>query len=47
MGIGDLIHAIIDTPGIGGIIVVFIYILAIAIFVYLTRWILAGGKDQN
>ena len=47
MDIGSLLHSLIDTPGIGGIIVVGVFTLAIVIYVVLTRWILAGGEDSS
>ena len=46
MDIGNLLHTIVDYPGIGGIIFMCVYGLALIIFVILTRWILAGGEES-
>jgi hypothetical protein len=45
MGISDLISFFITTDGPGGFVVLGVLGLACIIYVYLTRWILAGGKQ--
>jgi hypothetical protein len=47
MDVANLLRSIIDTPGIGGIIVVSVFFLACAIYAFLTRWILAGGEESS
>ena len=35
------------TPGPGGVVVLFVILVAATIYFLLTRWILAGGKDEE
>ena len=34
-------------PGPGGVVVLFVILVAATIYFLLTRWILAGGKDEE
>ena len=42
--IADIIHWFVDTPTVGGLIVISVYSIAFVLFVIMTRWILAGGR---
>lgn len=46
MDIGALAHAFFNTAGVGGFLVVGIFLLAGVIYVVLTRWILDGDRSQ-
>jgi len=46
MGFWDLVSAFFVNAGPGGIFAMLIYTLALVIYVSLTRWILAGGKEE-
>ena len=35
------------SPGPGGVVVLFVILVAGTIYFFLTRWILAGGKDEK
>lgn len=47
MDLGQLGYAFINTAGIGGMVVLFVYTLAMVIYFLLTRWILRGGRDEK
>ncbi len=47
MDLGQLGYAFINTAGIGGIVVMTVYITALIIYYFLTRWILQGGRVKN
>lgn len=44
MEIGELVTAIFDTAGPGGVIVTAVLLTALFTYFRLTRWILSGGK---
>lgn len=45
MNIGNLVHFFFDAPGPGGVVIIGVILLAIVIYVVLTRWIIAGGRQ--
>jgi len=45
MDIGALVTAFFDNPGPGGVVILIVLTVAIILYVLITRWILAGGKD--
>jgi hypothetical protein len=47
MNIGTLLWDFVNTPGIGGVIVMVVFCGALGLYYYLTRWILKGGKDEH
>lgn len=47
MDIGNLLYALINTPGVGGVIVMLVFTVALGLYIYLTRWILYGGKGKK
>jgi hypothetical protein len=47
MDIGNLLYALINSPGVGGAIVILVFTGALAIYYFLTRWILYGGKGKK
>jgi HAMP domain-containing protein len=47
MDLGQLGYAFINTAGIGGMVVLSVYLLALVIYFFLTRWILRGGKEEK
>jgi hypothetical protein len=47
MGLWDLVRAFFVNAGPGGVFAMSIFTLALVIYVSLTRWILAGGKDES
>jgi hypothetical protein len=47
VSIGELIGSFFTSPGPGGVVVVFVIVLATAVYYLLTRWILEGGEDEN
>jgi hypothetical protein len=47
MDLGALGYAFINTAGVGGLVVMSVYILACLIYFFLTRWILGGGRTEN
>jgi hypothetical protein len=47
MDIGGLLYDFVNTPGIGGVIVMVVFCGALGIYYYLTRWILRGEKDSS
>lgn len=47
MSIGELISAFFTKPGLGGVVAAIVFIAASAIYYGLTRWILAGGREEN
>lgn len=47
MDLGQLGYAFINTAGIGGLVVLSVYLLALVIYFFLTRWILRGGKTEE
>jgi hypothetical protein len=44
MDISSLVYAFFNTPGVGGAVILTIFTGACLIYVYLTRWILRGGR---
>jgi len=44
MDIGNLLYAFINTPGVGGVIVMLVFTVALGLYIYLTRWILYGSR---
>lgn len=47
MDIGGLVHAFFDNAGPGGVVVLLVIGAAGTIYYFLTRWIVAGGKDDE
>jgi len=47
MDLGQLGYAFINTAGVGGMVVLAVYTLALIIYFFLTRWILRGGKTEK
>lgn len=47
MDIPGLAHALINTPGVGGIIITLVFGTACVLYYFLTRWILAGGNPKS
>jgi len=47
MDIGSLVRTFFDSPGIGGGVVLVVITAAIVIYILLTHWIIAGGKEHN
>ena len=47
MDLGQLGYAFINTPGVGGAVILTVYGTAVVVYVLLTRWILKGGKPKD
>lgn len=47
MDIGNLLYSLINSPGVGGAIVILVFSAALMIYYFLTRWILYGGKEKK
>jgi hypothetical protein len=47
MSLGALFYAFINTQGVGGVFVVLIYTAAIITYIFVTRWILRGGRAKE
>lgn len=47
MDIGQLVFAFFNEPGPGGGVVIGVLLLACVTYVLLTRWIIAGGKEEE
>lgn len=47
MSFSELGYAFVNTPGIGGIVVMSVIIIAITVYIFLTRWIIAGGQEES
>jgi hypothetical protein len=47
METGNLVNAFFNTAGVGGAVVMIIFLAACGIYIKLTRWILAGGQDDG
>ncbi len=47
MEISNLLHALIDSDGPGGLVIVAVLVLACMIYYGLTRWIIAGGQTPS
>ncbi|MEK6220822.1 MAG: hypothetical protein N2D54_01065 [Chloroflexota bacterium] len=47
MSFGELVHNFFVTPGPGGVVVVTVIIFATTFYIYLTRWIIQGGKGNK
>lgn len=45
MDISSLAYAFFNTPGVGGVIILVVFLGACAIYYRLTRWIIDGDKD--
>jgi hypothetical protein len=45
MDIGGVVHAFFDNAGPGGVVVLLVVGGACILYYFLTRWIVAGGKD--
>ena len=45
MDIGGVVHAFFDNAGPGGVFVLLVIGGACVLYYFLTRWIVAGGKD--
>lgn len=46
MDIGGLVHTFFNNAGPGGVVVMLIFGAACTIYFLLTRWIVAGGRDE-
>lgn len=46
MEIADLVFSFFNNAGPGGLVVMLVLVLAIVIYILLTRWIVSGGKEQ-
>ena len=42
-----MITEFFTSPGPGGMVVVFVMVLAATVYFLLTRWIILGGEDDN
>jgi hypothetical protein len=47
MEISELIFAFFNSPGVGGVVVLVVFGVACGLYVYLTRWIIRGGKKDR
>lgn len=47
MDLSGLAYALINTPGIGGVIIMTVFVTACTIYYVLTRWIIAGGEVSD
>ncbi|MFQ5398840.1 MAG: hypothetical protein ACE5E7_04495 [Anaerolineae bacterium] len=47
MSFGELGYAFVNTAGIGGIVVMSVIVIALAVYYNLTRWIMKGGEEEN
>ena len=43
----QVIHFILDTAGIGGLILSGVLGTAVVVYILLTRWILRGGREDE
>lgn len=46
MDIGGLVYSFFNSPGPGGVVIMVVFGGALILYVVLTRWILAGGKEE-
>lgn len=47
MEISSLAYAFINTPGVGGVVILLVFLTACSIYYVLTRWIIAGGDHPT
>jgi len=47
MDILGLAYAFINTPGVGGIVILLVFASACSLYYVLTRWIIAGGDTAH
>lgn len=47
MDILKLVYAFFNTPGIGGAIVLIVFLGAMTLYYFLARWIIQGGKKDR
>jgi hypothetical protein len=47
MDILSLAYAFINTPGVGGVVIMTVFITACSIYFVLTRWIIAGAERST
>ena len=47
MSFGELAHAFVNTPGIGGIMVMSVITIASVVYFFLTRWVIQGGEEES
>lgn len=47
MDIPGLAYAFINTPGVGGVIIMLVFGTAVVLYYLLTRWIIAGGESET
>ena len=47
MSIGEIAHYLVNTPGIGGAIVMAVVVAALTTYFFLGRWILNGSKKDR
>ena len=47
MDIGGVVHAFFDSAGPGGVVVILVVGGACTLYYFLTRWIVAAGKDKD
>ncbi|MFQ5436542.1 MAG: hypothetical protein ACE5FD_16890 [Anaerolineae bacterium] len=47
MSFGELAHAFVNTPGIGGIMVMSVITIALVIYFFVTRWVIQGDREKS
>jgi hypothetical protein len=47
MIVNELINTFFRSSGPGGAVVIGVVVIASVVFIYLTRWIMDGGKDEE
>jgi len=47
MSFSELGYAFINTAGIGGVVVMSVIVIALAVYYNLTRWIMKGGEEES
>ena len=46
MDIANLVFSFFNNAGPGGLVVVLVLVLAMVIYILLTRWIVSGGSEK-
>lgn len=47
MDITSLAYAFINTPGVGGVVILTVFVTACSIYYLLARWIIAGAEHTT
>ncbi|MFQ5419404.1 MAG: hypothetical protein ACE5FD_16720 [Anaerolineae bacterium] len=47
MSFGELAYALVNTAGIGGIIVISVIAIALVVYFFLTRWVIQGEQEES